>query len=77
MLKYVLFLSTRKLRNKDYSKTYCTNENQDDSGWTPLMIASSVKDSDKVIDILLARGADVNQTSMTSHPPIHIQLPAF
>jgi hypothetical protein len=28
------------------------------------MIAASVKDSDKVADILLARGADVNQTSM-------------
>lgn len=28
------------------------------------MIAASVKDADKVADILLARGADVNQTSM-------------
>lgn len=28
------------------------------------MIAANVKDSDRVIDILLARGADVNQTSM-------------
>lgn len=27
------------------------------------MIASSIKDSDKIIDILLSRGADVNQTS--------------
>lgn len=36
---------------------------QDDSGWTPFMIAASVKDADKVADILLARGADVNQTS--------------
>jgi hypothetical protein len=27
------------------------------------MIAASVKDADKVADILLARGADVNQTS--------------
>jgi ankyrin repeat protein len=41
-----------------------TNNSQDDSGWTPLMIAASVKDADKVADILLARGADVNQTSM-------------
>jgi hypothetical protein len=29
------------------------------------MIAASVKDADKVADILLARGADVNQTSMS------------
>lgn len=28
------------------------------------MIAASVKDADKVADILLARGADVNQTSV-------------
>lgn len=27
------------------------------------MIAASVKDADKVVAILLARGADVNQTS--------------
>lgn len=40
-----------------------TDTVQDDSGWTPLMIAASVKDSDRVLDILLARGADVNQTS--------------
>lgn len=39
---------------------------QDDSGWTPFMIAASIKDGDKVADILLSRGADVNQTSMCS-----------
>lgn len=44
---------------------------QDDSGWTPLMIAASVKDSDRVVDLLLARGADVNQTSpYPSLPPL-------
>ena len=31
------------------------------------MIAASVKDADKVVDILLARGADVNQTSTLLH----------
>jgi 26S proteasome non-ATPase regulatory subunit 10 len=36
---------------------------QDDSGWTPLMIAASVKDSDKIVDLLLSKGADINQTS--------------
>ncbi|KAI1630983.1 ankyrin repeat-containing domain protein [Biscogniauxia mediterranea] len=30
----------------------------DDSGWTPLMIAASVKDGDAVVDLLLSRGAD-------------------
>ncbi|KAK0730760.1 ankyrin repeat domain-containing protein [Lasiosphaeris hirsuta] len=32
---------------------------QDDIGWTPLMIAVSVKDSDKVVDLLLSKGADI------------------
>ncbi|KAI0140178.1 ankyrin repeat-containing domain protein [Hypoxylon sp. NC0597] len=34
---------------------------EDDSGWTPLMIAASVKDGDAVVELLLSRGADVNQ----------------
>ncbi len=32
------------------------------------MIAASVKDADKVADILLARGADANQTSTPLDP---------
>lgn len=36
---------------------------QDDSGWTPLMIAVSVKEGEKLVELLLQRGADVNQTS--------------
>ncbi|KAI1265263.1 ankyrin repeat-containing domain protein [Xylariaceae sp. FL1019] len=34
---------------------------QDDSGWSALMIAASIKDGDAVVDTLLQRGADVNQ----------------
>ncbi|KAI1657092.1 hypothetical protein F4813DRAFT_361584 [Daldinia decipiens] len=34
---------------------------EDASGWTPLMIAASVKDGDAVVELLLSRGADVNQ----------------
>ena len=36
---------------------------QDDSGWTPLMIAVSVKDSEAIVDLLLSKGADVNEKS--------------
>ncbi|KAI5864980.1 ankyrin repeat-containing domain protein [Durotheca rogersii] len=37
---------------------------EDDSGWTPLMIAASVKDGDKTVELLLSRGADVNQKTL-------------
>lgn len=36
---------------------------QDDMGWTPLMIAASVKDSEKLVEYLLSKGADVNEKS--------------
>ena len=32
------------------------------------MIAVSVKDGDKIVDLLLQKGADINQTSMPSSP---------
>ncbi|KAI0188391.1 ankyrin repeat-containing domain protein [Astrocystis sublimbata] len=34
---------------------------EDDMGWTPLMIAASVKDGEAIVDVLLQRGADVDQ----------------
>ena len=34
------------------------------------MIAASVKDSEKLVDLLLARDADVNQTSECSSEPL-------
>ncbi|KAL8722415.1 MAG: hypothetical protein Q9225_001094 [Loekoesia sp. 1 TL-2023] len=33
---------------------------QDGSGWTPLMIASSLKEGDALVDLLLSKDADVN-----------------
>lgn len=44
---------------------------QDGSGWTPLMIASSLRDGDDVVDLLLAKGADV---SCKSQPIISSNL---
>lgn len=32
-------------------------------GWTPLMIAASVKDGEKLVEFLLSKGADPNETS--------------
>jgi 26S proteasome non-ATPase regulatory subunit 10 len=39
-------------------------------GWTPLMIAASVKEADAIVDLLLQKGADVNikSTPLRFHP---------
>ncbi|KAK6064445.1 hypothetical protein SCUP234_12221 [Seiridium cupressi] len=44
---------------------------QDDSGWTPLMIAASVKDGEKLVGMLLGWGADVNQTNNNGQTALH------
>lgn len=41
---------------------------QDDSGWTPLMIAVNVADSDNVVSLLLQKGADINIKSKDTLP---------
>ena len=46
---------------------------QDESGWTPLMIAASVKDAEPLVDLLLDRGANVDEKS--KWPPIEKTLP--
>jgi len=38
-------------------------EVQDSAGWTPLMIASSLREGEDVIDVLLKKEADVNVKS--------------
>lgn len=35
-------------------------------GWSPLMIAASVKDSEKLVEFLLSKGADPNEKSKLS-----------
>lgn len=45
---------------------------EDESGWSPLMIAANVQDSEEVLNILLRKDADVNQKSMRRR---HIPLP--
>lgn len=42
---------------------------KDGLGWTPLMMAASLKDGDDIVDLLLRKGADVNMTStsLSSH----------
>ncbi|KAH8156913.1 hypothetical protein CIB48_g11336 [Xylaria polymorpha] len=55
----VLLLSQQKTFDPDV---------EDDSGWTPLMIAASVKDGDAIVDLLLQRGADANQKNQNGQP---------
>ncbi|CAI4213664.1 unnamed protein product [Parascedosporium putredinis] len=38
-------------------------DTQDASGWSPLMIAANVLNSDQIMSLLLAKGADINQQS--------------
>ena len=39
---------------------------KDGAGWTPLMIASSLKEGDALVKLLLQKGADVNAKSILS-----------
>jgi ankyrin repeat protein len=39
---------------------------QDGSGWTPLMIAVSLKDSEDLVNLFLRKEADVNAKSLFS-----------
>ncbi|CEN62308.1 Putative 26S proteasome regulatory complex, subunit PSMD10 [Aspergillus calidoustus] len=46
---------------------------EDGSGWTPLMIAASLKNAegDPIIELLLRKGADVNVKSVTGQNALH------
>ncbi|KAL2872033.1 ankyrin repeat domain-containing protein [Aspergillus lucknowensis] len=46
---------------------------EDGSGWTPLMIASSLKNAegDPILDLLLRKGAEVNTKSVTGQNALH------
>ncbi|CAK7232883.1 putative ankyrin-repeat protein [Sporothrix bragantina] len=44
---------------------------QDDSGWTPLMIAASVRDSEPLVDLLLNRGASVDEKNNNGQTVLH------
>ena len=59
----VIFLLYRGLFRCTYVQV------QDSSGWTPLMIASSLRDADDIIDLLLNKEADVNAKSKSRLTP--------
>lgn len=44
---------------------------QDGSGWTPLMIASSLKDGDALVDLLLSKDADVSIKNYNGQTALH------
>ncbi|KAF9869827.1 hypothetical protein CkaCkLH20_12744 [Colletotrichum karsti] len=44
---------------------------QDGSGWTPLMISASIKDSEKLVNLLLQKGADVNLKNHNGQSVLH------
>ncbi|RYP38952.1 hypothetical protein DL767_002391 [Monosporascus sp. MG133] len=63
-LAIVLLLAQQKDFDPDVEK--------DDSGWTPLMIAASVKDGDAIVDLLLRKGADVNRKNNNGQTAMHL-----
>ncbi|KAI7382725.1 hypothetical protein KC332_g16484, partial [Hortaea werneckii] len=44
---------------------------QDGAGWTPLMIAASLKDAEPLVDFLLSKGADVNAKTNNGQVALH------
>ncbi|KAL9126176.1 MAG: hypothetical protein Q9217_004738 [Psora testacea] len=44
---------------------------QDASGWTPLMIASSLREGDDLVHLLLSKGADVNAKTNNGQTALH------
>ncbi|KAI9860376.1 MAG: hypothetical protein M1824_003151 [Vezdaea acicularis] len=44
---------------------------KDASGWTPLMMAASLRDSDSMIDLLLRKEADVNIKTFNGQTALH------
>ncbi|KAK7757864.1 putative ankyrin-repeat protein [Diatrype stigma] len=44
---------------------------EDASGWSLLMIAASVKDGEAIVDLLLQKGADVNQKNHNGQTAMH------
>ncbi|KAL8891451.1 MAG: hypothetical protein Q9215_001495 [Flavoplaca cf. flavocitrina] len=44
---------------------------QDGSGWTPLMIASSLKEGENMVDLLLAKDADVDIKNFNGQTALH------
>lgn len=62
---------------RDYLWNECLRIGQDGSGWTPLMIAASLRDAegDPIIEQLLQKEADVNVKSTSGQVhPIYISL---
>ncbi|KAI9713898.1 MAG: hypothetical protein M1820_000628 [Bogoriella megaspora] len=46
-------------------------DEQDASGWTPLMMASSLKDGEALVALLLSKGADVNMKNNNGQTALH------
>ncbi|THX84571.1 putative proteasome regulatory particle subunit [Aureobasidium pullulans] len=47
---------------------------QDGAGWTPLMIASSLKEADPLIDLLLSKSADPTLVTSTGATALHFAV---
>lgn len=53
------------------SRTDFAPDVQDSAGWTPLMIAASLREGDDVVDMLLSKEADVNAKNYSGQTALH------
>jgi 26S proteasome non-ATPase regulatory subunit 10 len=49
----------------------CDIDARDGAGWTALMMASSIKDADALVDLLLAKSADVAEKTNNGQTALH------
>lgn len=54
------------------STEYFDPDAQDGSGWTPLMIAASLKEGEEIVDLLLGKNADINAKNFAGQTALHL-----
>ncbi|PMD48309.1 ankyrin, partial [Hyaloscypha variabilis F] len=59
-----LDIATLLASRKDFDPDVQLSERQDGAGWTPLMIAVSLKEGEDLVKLFLSKGADVNAKTL-------------
>ncbi|KAI6246558.1 hypothetical protein HI914_05786 [Erysiphe necator] len=62
----------KEIVNLLVSTEYFDPDAQDGSGWTPLMIAASLKEGEEIVDLLLGKNADINAKNFAGQTALHL-----